>query len=258
MEERVISLKKGKTISLKKVSASGKKYKYIFTGLKWGKKPIYSTLSTTVSTEKKIYTGNFFQRLLKIGPFRIENNVIDDSNDRYLMGHKDVDLDSSILIYNSSKNLIETICYYNKNNNNKSIIHFGDDVRGGNKGKNQDNEIISLDFSKFPKDYKYVAVILNSYSHETFDEIPYVKMRIYTSDIPTPYTEKELLAEFNLSNIEGDENDFEGKGNEALVLGVFVRVSGDDWEFKSVGKFTKERSISSMSSGSVQRVINNL
>lgn len=256
MEERVISLKKGKTISLKKEMSNGKEYKYAFVGLKWGKIMIPGTSKKVGERKETVveYTGNFFQRLLKIGPKKMVEKVVDEGYLYRTMARvKDVDLDSSILIYDENKKLVDIVYYHNKKDGSGKIVHFGDDRAGGSKAKDADNEIISLKLSDLPSNYKYLVVILNSYTHEKFDELPYIKMRIYSSEVSSPYVSQETLAEFNLdSSVEVF------KGKEALVLGTFIRRGASEWDFKAISNFTTERSISEMSKGSGLDAIKNL
>lgn len=251
---RVISLKKGKSISLKK--DTGDNFKYVFTGLKWGK-VIKGGDIRRISNKERVtkYTGNFLQRLLKIGPKEIIEREIPESVRSYRSAivEKDVDLDSSILIYDSNKNLIDKVCYFRLKDSSGKIVHYGDDRQGGKNGKDADNEIIGIELQGLPASYKYMVVILNSYSHEKFDELPYISMRIYSSYVSSPYVENEKLAEFTL---EKNLEDFKGK--EGLVLGAFVRVSGDNWDFKTIGKFTSEKSIEEMGRGSVLKAIQGL
>ena len=154
---------------------------------------------------------------------------------------EDVDLDASLLIYGSSKTLIDTVYYGHKISRDGAIKHSGDDRCGGEV--DGDNETISIDFSKVASQAQYIVAILNSYTHQKFDEIPYMKLRIYNKN--------ETLCSYDV------ENNSSFKGQEAIVLGVFYKEDGT-WQFKADGTLTQERSIDTISNGSAKRLIQNL
>lgn len=236
-ERRVISLKKDRVITLSKKITKEKgtvseNIKFIFTGLRWGK--IYPT------TIKKTYTGNWFQRLFRIGPCEVEKTV-----DTYGYG-KSVDLDSSLVCYTKNKQIADIIYYGNRVNS--YCKHYGDDVTGGGR-KDVDNEIIRIDLDRVTSNVEYIAVILNSYSHDKFDEIPYVQMSIYGSDSRNAGKNKlETFAEYKI------DNNPEFAGKEGLILGIFYRT-GDSWSFKAIGTATEDKSIFSMAEKSVMKAL---
>lgn len=89
--------------------------------------------------------------------------------------------------------------------------------------------------------------ILNSYRHHKFDQIPYMKLRIYTGRAGNP---DEVLCAYNL------ENDSSFNGKEAVVLGYFYRCEGG-WKFRADGTTSTETSISAIAKGSAKRAIQN-
>lgn len=259
MEERVISLKKDRVITLSKSGKSdGEKLQYVFTGLRWGKiKQGGEIVGRKV--EKKVittYTGNLFQRLFKFGPREVrEEEVVVKNGYRTPVTFKDVDLDSSVLVYDEKKKLIDKIYYGHLVSDDNAIRHYGDDVHGGGS-EDVDNEIIRIEFDKISSKGKYLVVILNSYRHDKFDEIPFAQMKIYSSDMRDFNNDKintlKTFAEYRINN----NPEFIGK--EALVLGVFYRTSGDMWDFKAVGVSTREKSIAEMASGSALDAVKSL
>ena len=234
----VINLRKDQKVTLKK--ESGEYLETIHTGLRWAKIPITTEKISKGKTER-VYTGNWIQRLLKIGKY--EDKVVASMPITTVKEFKDVDLDSSILVYDDEKQLYDVIYYGNKDSRNPGAIHHhGDDLVGGLK--ESDNETIDINFKKLNKKVKYLIVILNSFTHEKFDELPFAQMKIYDN--------KKLFAEFTVSK----EPKFVGK--EALILGVFTRMGGDYWDFKAIGEATGERSIGAISKGSVSEILKNL
>lgn len=262
MEQQIINLKKNEKVVLSKKNLGNTNYRYIFTGLRWGK----VIIPGKKIVEKKrdiVYTGHWIQKFLHFGPCEVRNEeiVIGKEKDKVL----DIDLDSSILAYDKNKELIDTIYYHNKLSRDGAIRHYGDDLNGSLEDYDRDNEIIRVDLSKISKEVAYMVIILNIYQHRDrdkecliFDKIPFAEMRIYSSnlneDIKNDSDIKELktFANFKIDN----NSDFEGK--KALVLGAFVKKRGTCWEFVTSGEMTNEMSISQMISGSVKKFISSL
>lgn len=252
---RVISLKKDRVITLTKKSETKdelENIKFIFTGLRWGKIKLGGPKTITKEIKKTIYTGNWFQKLFKMGPSEeiiVSSEEVTEYNPVQV---KDVDLDSSLICYGKDYKVRDIIYYGNKINS--YCKHYGDDVHGGGN-KDTDNEIIRIDLDNVVPEVEAIAVILNSYSHDRFDDIPYVQMRIYGSDM-RDFTGNKInnlktFAEYKI------DNNPEFKNKEALVLGVFYR-SGSSWDFKAVGESTKEQSIQTMARGSALRAVKSI
>lgn len=157
-----------------------------------------------------------------------------------------VDLDASLLIYNGDGALIDTVYFGHKRSNDGAIFHSGDDLDGtAGSEQEEDNETISIDLTKVTSRAKFIVAILNSYRHHKFDQIPYMKLRIYTGRAGNP---DEVLCAYNLEN----NDTFNGK--EAIVLGYFYR-DNNGWKFKADGTTSKETSIGSIARGTALDVI---
>ena len=227
---KIINLTKGKTICLtKSAEPEGEPLKTVKVGLSWG--PI------ELKEHKYIPESNpgFFGKLLGKKP--TEGHYED-----VVVGHKDVDLDSSVCIYDSSKTLLETVYFGHKNSNDRSIRHLGDDMTGSDHhGEGSDNETIIIDLSKTSATTKHLVIILNSYRHDKFDQLPYAEMRIYNDN--------KVFADYKIAN----NPEFYDK--EALVLGVFTKSDSGLWSFRAVGTSTNERSVQEIASGSAKRAL---
>lgn len=155
-----------------------------------------------------------------------------------------VDLDSSVLLYDENKKCIGEVSF--RNLNTSGIHHSGDDREGDTNGDDGlDNEVISINLSKIDSRASYLVFILNSYSHQKFDEIPYARIRIYEG---TKSRVDNVLASYELSS--GSEF----KGKEAIVLGHMYKRN-DWWKFKADGVCTSERSINEIAQGSALSVL---
>lgn len=159
---------------------------------------------------------------------------------------EDVDLDASLLMYDERRVLIDTVYFGHRTSNDGAIHHSGDDVHGTAGSEQEvDNETISVDLTRVNPRVTHIVAILNSYRHHKFDEIPYMKLRIYTGSAGNP---DEVLCAYNL------ENDHTFKGKEAVILGFFYRSGEGGWKFKADGTTSGEKSISEIAKGSALRV----
>lgn len=232
-----VNLTKGQVIKLTKDGTeTADNLTQVFFGAKWGqiaKKKIVKETKTVEGT-------SFFKRLFGGG----EKETVEVEK---IVGYESVDLDASLLLYDENKKLLDTVYYGHKVSKDGAISHSGDDLVGtqGSEQEN-DNETISINLPKINSRVKYVVAILNSYRHHKFDQIPYIKLRIYSGRAGKP---EDILCAYNLAN----NDDFKGK--EAIVLGVFTRVSSGGFKFRADGTTTKETSINAMSNGSALEAI---
>lgn len=136
---------------------------------------------------------------------------------------KDVDLDASVSSF-SHTGFLETVCF-NKLRNSY-INHSGDDLVGDSSFNDSDNETITIDFSKVPDNVERLFLYVNSFSGDTFDEIPYAGVRVYEGSVNDP---SKVLAKFEINNDSGF------KGSKTMILGMCEKVLGS-WEFKTIGE----------------------
>lgn len=107
----------------------------------------------------------------------------------------------------------------------------GDDRSGG--VQDGDNEIITLDMSKVPAEVDTIVMIINSFSGQKFDEIPYAKIRVYEGEDNRPV---KMHCEYNVAN------DASFRGARTLVIGSIFR-NGNGWDFKAIGETRTYKSI---------------
>lgn len=99
----------------------------------------------------------------------------------------------------------------------------GDDRSGG--VKNGDNEIITLNMSRVPANVDTVVMIINSYTGQEFNEIPFAKIRVYEGEDNSPV---KMHCEYNI------DNDATFVGGKTLVIGSIFRTPAG-WDFKAIG-----------------------
>lgn len=104
--------------------------------------------------------------------------------------------------------------------NNKDVAgahHTGDNLTGEGDG---DDEQIEFTLASIPANVKEVAVVVASYSGQTFGEVKNAFVRIVNAD------GNEEMAKHELSGDHGS--------TKAVELGRLVR-KGDNWDFKVTG-----------------------
>lgn len=116
------------------------------------------------------------------------------------------------------------VYYCNLRDESGYINHFGDNVTGVGDG---DDEIISINLNKLPKDYKYVIIgvtIFNARNRrQSFKYINNAFIRLFDDKTGVEickYKDDKFKNEF------GDDT--------SLLFGVFSKVNGE-WEFNAVG-----------------------
>ncbi|MCS5737104.1 TerD family protein, partial [Herbiconiux daphne] len=92
---------------------------------------------------------------------------------------EDVDLDLSLLFFNGSKEFVEKCYFGNKTLFGGAVSHTGDDLTGDDEVDEADNERIKFKGAVIPMTVQTVFVVLNSYRHQNFGEIPFVGFSIY-------------------------------------------------------------------------------
>jgi len=141
---------------------------------------------------------------------------------------QNVDLDTSIIVYDKDKNVLDTVYYGNRTS--KGIRHSGDDTSGDTSNDDSDNEVITCDLTKVDDRAVSLMVVLHSFSKQTFGDIPYVRIRVYTG---TPNKPTEVLAKLDLAQ----ESAFKGK--ISMIMGCIER-KGTSWDFRAIGKETDD------------------
>lgn len=160
-----------------------------------------------------------------------------------------VDLDSSILLYDKNKNLIDKVYFGKLVSNDRSIHHSGDDREGDVGGDDGlDNEIISVDLNSIDPKVEYMVSILNNYTHQKFSDIPNIELRIYSNSSGRKNDVQDVLCSYKL------DNNSEYAKSESIILGHFYKHNGM-WKFSADGLGTSERSIDEISKNSAIRVL---
>lgn len=117
---------------------------------------------------------------------------------------------------NNGTNADEALIFFN----NKDVAgahHTGDNLTGEGEG---DDEQIVFTLADIPANVKEVAVVVASYSGQTFGEVKSAFVRMVNSD------GNDEMAKYELGADHGS--------TKAIELGRIVR-NGDSWDFKATG-----------------------
>jgi stress response protein SCP2 len=158
-----------------------------------------------------------------------------------------VDLDSSAVCLDENKRPIETISYYHLRANNNSIFHSGDDRGGDEFDDGCDNETITVDLPNVDSRVHHIVFILNNYTQQKFEKLPYMGLRIYTTangKISRRISDEGTI----LAQVKLDPKSDKYIGKKGIILGEVYRHNGE-WKFKtidvtgtwgSIGEITRE------------------
>ena len=122
-----------------------------------------------------------------------------------------LDLDCSILLFDTEGNFVENICYMNLESFDKAVIHSGDNMTGEGKG---DDEVITVDLDKMSPNIGSIWPVITIYSKGQFDDVAGAYCRVFANFQGHPE-----FARFSLSkNVDNMSN--------GCIMGNFTRTGG--------------------------------
>ena len=142
-----------------------------------------------------------------------------------------VDLDLSVALFDSNKNLVDVV--YFGNLQVSGVQHSGDDLVGDDEDDGLDNEVIQVNLPQLNPNVEQVVFILNSFKGQDFATIPYASIRLYEG---TPDRVNEVFATYEVAK----EPQF--AGYVSMVLGKLYKRNGE-WKFSAIGEPTKDRKL---------------
>jgi len=143
-----------------------------------------------------------------------------------------VDLDLSVGMFDSARNLKSTV--YFGNTQEAGVMHSGDDLTGDTQGDDGfDNEVIVVNLRDIPQEIEQIVFLLNSYQGHDFATVPFASIRLYDG---TPNRINEVVAKFNIAS------DKRFAGYVSMVLGKLYRRNGE-WRFSAIGEPTRDRKL---------------
>jgi tellurium resistance protein TerZ len=142
-----------------------------------------------------------------------------------------VDLDLSVALFDSNKNLVDVVYYGNLQVS--GVKHSGDDLVGDDEDDGLDNEVIQVNLPQLNPNVEQIVFILNSFKGQDFATIPYASIRLYEG---TPDRVNEVFATYEVAK----EPQF--AGYVSMVLGKLYKRNGE-WKFSAIGEPTKDRKL---------------
>mgnify|MGYP000662160099 CR=1 FL=1 len=141
-------------------------------------------------------------------------------------GSDSIDLDASCVLLDASGSVVDTVWFRNLKSNCGSVQHSGDNLTGEGDG---DDEVITVDLTRLPAKVEYLAVTVNSFRGQTFDEVDNAFCRIVDQ------SNKEL-AIYKLNE----------KGSHTGVLISSLKRNGGAWDFTARGLACRGRMVNDM------------
>ncbi|MFJ6698482.1 TerD family protein [Streptomyces sp. NPDC091272] len=141
---------------------------------------------------------------------------------------KDIDLDASVIAYDSNRKHIDS-CYFGKLSIlNGAIKHSGDNLTGEGAG---DDEVIVVDLGRIPTEAMGLVFTVNSFTGQKFSEVAKAYCRLL--DAATG----EELVRFDLTGAEPQTG---------VMMAKLVRQYSGEWEMTGMGNFVKSRTVRGM------------
>jgi stress response protein SCP2 len=152
-------------------------------------------------------------------------------------GRSDVDLDASVIAFDSAAEKLAVVWYLHKNEFSGALQHTGDNRQGGAGG---DAEQILIDLVRLPADVTSLVFTINSFRKQTFTDIAnaYCAVR----DVETG----EPLARFDLSDTQPS----------TAVLMAELRRSEQPglWRVRAIGEFHDCRTVKKLVPAAARQV----
>lgn len=127
-----------------------------------------------------------------------------------------IDLDSSCLMFDQNKRLVDTVWFRQLKSLDGSVKHSGDNLTGEGDG---DDESIHIDLTRVPASVQSLVFTINSFRGQTFEKVEAARCRIVDEDTGVE------LAQYGLSG----KNPFTGQ----IMAKVFRTASG--WSVEALG-----------------------
>lgn len=133
-----------------------------------------------------------------------------------------IDVDSSVVLVNSSNKSNELVYFGRLTDSNNSVKHHGDDLHGTNSA-GDDDEKIDIDLTKVPSYFDKIFFVINVYSGQTFNFIRHLFIRVENSE-----NHKSLLR-YNIA---------QSKATDMAMVVAKLERSGGGWKFTAIGDST--------------------
>lgn len=138
-----------------------------------------------------------------------------------------IDLDASVILFDENKNPVDAVWFRQLKSQDGSIMHTGDNRTGAGDG---DDEQIIVDLNRVPAQVKTLMFVVNSFTGESFAEVPNAFCRMIDGD----------------SGAEIARYDLSCQGNHtAMVMAKVYRHDGE-WKMAALGDTCRGRIFNEM------------
>ncbi|MDP9434774.1 MAG: TerD family protein [Actinomycetota bacterium] len=142
-------------------------------------------------------------------------------------GRRSIDLDASVIAFNSDGKDIDTVWFMSKEGCGGAVRHSGDNLTGQGEG---DDEVITVDLARMPPAVRALVFTVNSFSGQRF------------SDVASSYC--RLLDERGSELVRFDL--VESPRATGVLMCKLVLQLGGTWEMTALGQFHNGKSVKAM------------
>jgi tellurium resistance protein TerZ len=140
----------------------------------------------------------------------------------------EIDLDASVVMLDAVANPVDVVWFRKFDSSCGSLHHRGDNLTGEGEG---DDEVIDINLNSLPSNVCFLAITVNSFRGQTFNEVDNAFCRI----IDTASNDKEIC------NYKLEE-----QGPHTGVLIASLKRNGSDWDFTAQGLPCKGSTVEAM------------
>ena len=143
-------------------------------------------------------------------------------------GSDSIDLDASCVLFDAQGNPIDLVWFQQLNSRCGSVRHRGDNMTGEGDG---DDEVIDVNLNALPSNVAFLAVTVNSFRGQTFNEVENAFCRV----VNTTSGEQEVC-HYKLNE----------QGPHSGILIASLARQGGDWSFTAHGLPCQGRTVEDM------------
>ncbi|MGM3175808.1 TerD family protein [Dickeya lacustris] len=185
----------------------------------------------TVSLSKETSSLNQLQFGLGWDPLKKKKGFLSG----LLGGDDSIDLDAGCVLLDRSGKTIDTIWFRKLKSNCGSVVHQGDNLTGEGDG---DDEVITVDLTRLPSQVEYLALTVNSFRGQTFNEVDNAFCRVVDQS-------RKELARYQLTE----------QGSHTGIIIASLARNGGSWDFTAHGKASTGRTIDEMHADIIATVV---
>lgn len=148
-----------------------------------------------------------------------------------------IDLDASCVLLDNMGNDIDIVWFRKLKSSCTSVTHRGDNLTGDGDG---DDEIIDVNLSTLPANVMHLAITVNSFQGQTFNEVDNAFCRVVNGT-----SSSDEICNYKLNE----------QGSHTGILIASLTRDGDDWVFKAHGLPCRGRVVKDMLSDIKQALI---